>query len=297
MKKACILLFIFTIPLLVLAGNSLQLELVKAAGIVNSFFTDFKTISREKKGYNVSRIKMDIIEKFFELSSEQSAPNEFNALGFPNDYKRDISVTRYVNFFHDMFLDVRFQTCTFDFDVLTNQSNLVKHRAEFTKNETPVEFARIVVRKTYKKGYTVLKVLSDTLVVNIQKKTICQWANNVSTNHIGGNDSDIETENYEQMRLNAELAYDRKDYYKAFQIYEKIISKYPKEGDPYYKMAVIIYSEHKNLPQIKNYSRTKRTNIVLDYLDSAVLYGGYNTRKWADNMKYWITGGQLGNRI
>lgn len=284
-------------PLYLTAANPSQQELTRAAGKVNSFFTDFKTISREKQGYNVSRIKLDIMEKYFELSSEQSAPNEFNALGFPNDYERDISVTRYVNFFYDMFLDTRFKGCSFDFDVLTNQSSLVKHRAEFTKDETPIEFARIVVRKTYKNGYTVLKVFSDTLVVNVQKMTICQWANNVSTHHIGGNDSDVETENYEQMRLNAELAYDRKDYYKAFKIYEKIISKYPKEGDPYYKMAVIIYSEHKNLPQIRNYSRNKRTNVILGYLDSAVSLGGYNTRKWADNMRYWITGGQLGNRV
>lgn len=290
-------MFILTSPLFVSANNPSQQELTKAAGKVNSFFTDFKIISREKQGYNVSRIKMDIMEKYFELSSEQSAPNEFNALGFPNEYRRDISVTRYVNFFNEMFLDAKFQSCTFDFDVLTNQSSLVKHRAEFTKNETPIEFAKVVVRKTYKKGYTVLKVFSDTLVVNIQKMTICQWANNVSTHHIGGNNPDIETENYEQMRLNAELAYDKKDYYKAFKIYEKIISKYPKEGDPYYKMAVIIYSEHKNLPLIKNYSRTKRTNMILGYLDSAVSLGGYNTRKWADNMRYWVTGGQLGNRV
>lgn len=286
-----------TMPLLVAADDSSQQALNKAAGKVNSFFADFKTISRERQGYNVSQIKMDIMEKYFELSSEQDAPNEFNALGFPNNYKRDISVVRYVNYFNEMFLDTRFQSCTFDFDVLTNLSSLVKHRAEFTKNETPIEFAKIVVRKTYKKGYSVLKVFTDTLVVNLQKMTICQWANNVSTNHIGGIDSDFETENYEQMRLNAELAYDKKDYNKAFKIYEKIISKYPKEGDPYYKIAVIIYSEYKSLPQIKNYNRNKRTNLILSYLDSAVSLGGFITKKWADNMRYWITGGQLGNRV
>ena len=267
-------------------ANTPNQELNKASGKIYSFFSDFKTISREKQGYNVSRIKMDLMEKYFDISSEQNAPNEFNALGYQNDYKRDISVTRYVNFFNDMFLDARFNNCTFDFDVLTNQSILVRG-PEYKKNEAPASFAQVVVRKTYKRGYTVMRVFSDTLQLNMETMTICRWANDVSTHHIGGNNNEV-VETIEQMRLNAALAYDRKEYYKAYKIYETIVQKYPKEGDPYYRMAVMLYKKD----VYSSMGRRERLNKVLNYLDLAVSNGGYSTRKCADNMIYWITGGQ-----
>lgn len=292
MKKIYVLFALLATPILSFAASPSNQELTRAAGKVNSFFSDFRTISKERHGYNVSSIKMGIMEKYFEVSSEQHAPNEFNALGYPNNYEIDISVDTYVSIFVDMFSDSRFVNCTFDYNVLTNQSSLVKRRAEFTKGETPIEFAKIVVRKTYRQGYTVLKVFNDTLVVNLNNLTICRWANEVSTFHIGGLDSNVETENYEQMRLNAELAYDGKEYKKAYSIYEKMAQKYPKEGDSYYRMAVMLYKK-----QVYSYlGRSERMTRVLNNLDLAVTNGGYNTKKWADNMRYWVTGGQLGNR-
>ena len=158
-NKICTLLLALGLPILLYANNPSQQELLnKAAGKVNSFFGSFKTISIEKNGFKVSKLRDELEEKYFEAKTEQHAPNEFNYLGYNNDFKNDIAILTYIVEFQKMFNDTRFQNCTFDFDVLTNQSNLVKHRAEFTKNETPIEFARIVVRKTYKKGYTVLKV-------------------------------------------------------------------------------------------------------------------------------------------
>ena len=89
----------------------------------------------------------------------------------------------------------------------------------------------------------------------------------------------------DHLKVSPALAYNRKQYSVAYQIYQTIVSKYPEEGDPYYRMAVMLYQ--------KDYGRSmnKRTRqkLILDYLDKAIHHGSYSTSHCADNMRYWLT--------
>jgi hypothetical protein len=71
----------------------------------------------------------------------------------------------------------------------------------------------------------------------------------------------------------------------AYRIYESIVNQYPEEGDPYYRMAIMLY---KKLAGIE-LSKKKRQELIIEYLDKAKAHGNYNTRSCADNMRYWIT--------
>lgn len=57
---------------------------------------------------------------------------------------------------------------------------------------------------------------------------ICDWANEVSTNHIGVHGSSLVT--VEQLRLDAALAYEKRQYTEAYRIYNQIVNQYPKKG-------------------------------------------------------------------
>lgn len=280
MKKFRIFLFV-AFPLFAYPNNSSKQELLKAISKINILFDGLKTISKEKSGSKVSQIKIDLLENFF-ISDEQDAPNEFNYLEFNNDYKKDVSVRRYIMFFNEMFLGSNYKDYSFDYEVMTNQSHLARG-PELQINEAPANFAQVVVRKTYKRGYKVIRVFSDTLQLNMELMKVCKWANDISTSHIIGSDEELLS--IEQMRINAAIAYDRKEYSKAYQIYTKLVKNYPNEGDPYYRMAVMLYKKDAG----RDLDKKSRGKMVLEYLNKAIKYGGYNTQKCAENMYYWIT--------
>lgn len=87
---------------------------------------------------------------------------------------------------------------------------------------------------------------------------ICDWANEVSTNHIGVHGSSLVT--VEQLRLDAALAYEKRQYTEAYRIYNQIVNQYPKEGDPYYRMAIMLY---KNLQASTYLKETSKVNFTI----------------------------------
>lgn len=282
MKK----LFLFDVFVLLLCcitgkavGNTP--ELTKATYMVTSLYNGLKTISVEKQGGKVSQIKMDLQENYF-AEKGQNAPNEFKYLGRKNDFNVDVSVRRYILEFNDMFLDDQYKDCSFYFEV-QSRSSILLTGPQFRKDEAPASFAQVVVRKGYRKGNTVLCVFTDTLQLDMERMRICDWANEASTNHIGVHANSLVS--VEQLRLDAAVAYGKKKYTEAYRIYESIVNQYPEEGDPYYRMAIMLY---KKLAGIE-LSKKKRQELIIEYLDKAKAHGNYNTRSCADNMRYWIT--------
>lgn len=176
MRRLYLFLAIQIIALAISANNYSDTVLEKAIEKADSFYTCLKTISQEKQGKNVAQIKFDLLEKYFEFPSEQNAPNEFNELGLPNDYKHGISVYRYVNFFADMFNDETFCKMSFDYAILRNKCSVLKG-PEVHEDNTIVRIAKIVVRKTYSLQDTAFMTFSDTLIFNLDNMKIYQWTN------------------------------------------------------------------------------------------------------------------------
>ena len=151
------------------------------------------------------------------------------------------------------------------------------------KNEAPARLAQVIVRKVYLRNNVPFGAFNDTLVVGLQEMKIRAWANKASRHSIGYFGGDIL--DIEQLKVSAALAYNSKQYYKAYQIYQSIVQKYPEEGDPYYRMAIMLYKKDYGY----NMGKKERQRLILDYLDKAIRHGGSTTKRCADNMKYWIT--------
>ena len=184
----------------------------------------------------------------------------------------------YFNSFYSFFEDNG--SCSFNYERL---GSCIVTEPEFKKNEAPARLAQVIVRKVYKRNNMPFAAFNDTLVVGLQEMKIRAWANNTSRHSIGyfgGEVLDIE-----QLKVSAALAYNSKQYYKAYQIYQSIVQKYPKEGDPYYRMAIMLYKKDYGY----NLSKRERQRLILEYLDKAIRHGGASTRSCADNMRYWIT--------
>lgn len=284
MKKIFIIsLFIAVIPAFVLAEVPETQKLALAEKKVDALFNNLRSVSNKNTSNPVvSKIKYDF-EGYFE-SAEQHCPNEFKNIWRKNEgvtsLTTDIRPARYFDLFFQIFRDPDYHNCTFNYESL---NSCVVKEPEFKKNEAPAKLAQVVVRKVYSRNGTPFAAFNDTLVVGLEAMKIRAWANNTSKHSIGYFGGDVL--DVEQLKVSAALAYNRKQYSAAYQIYQTIVSKYPEEGDPYYRMAIMLYKKD------YGWSLNKRTRqkLILDYLDKAIRYGSYSTRHCADNMRYWLT--------
>ena len=257
--------------------------LSKAERKVETMYQDLKILS-DKNSSKAREIRRTFVDKYFK-ESDQNSPNEFKYLGYNNPdvqaFKTDIAARGYVNYFYDMFRNQKYANCSFSFQ--RRYSNII-HGPEFKKNEAPPKLAQVIVRKVYSRNGKPFQVFEDTLIVGLEQMKVHKWANKISRHHIGDFESN-QILDVEQMKDNADLAYDKKNYHKAYQIYQSIVNKYPNEGDPYYRMAIMLYK--KNYGEYLN--KKERQKLILDYLDKAINLGTSTTKACADNMKYWIT--------
>ena len=143
--------------------------------------------------------------------------------------------------------------------------------------------AQVIIKKIYSRGGRPYAAFNDTLVVGLSEMKIRAWANKSSRKSIGYFGGDVL--DIEELNNSARLAYSSKQFEKAYQIYQYIISKYPNEGDPYYRMAIMLYKKDYG----SKMSKKERHKLILDYLDKAIRFGSSSTMECAENMKYWIT--------
>lgn len=265
------------------AANPESQVLSKAEKTVDALYKNLSSVSNKNTSTAiVSKIKYDF-EGYFE-SADQHCPNEFKRIWQQNAgvvaLTTDIRPARYFDFFFQIFRDEYYSNCSFSYERLN--SCIVKE-PEFMKNEAPARLAQVIVRKVYLRNNVPFGAFNDTLVVGLQEMKIRAWANNASRHSIGYFGGDIL--DIEQLKVSAALAYNSKQYYKAYQIYQSIVQKYPEEGDPYYRMAIMLYKKDYGY----NMGKKERQRLILDYLDKAIRHGGSTTKRCADNMKYWIT--------
>lgn len=257
--------------------------LAKAESKVDVLFKNLRSVSdKNTSSPVVSKIRYDF-ERYFE-SADQHCPNEFKNIWHQNtgvmSLTTDIRPARYFDLFFQIFRDPDYQNSTFNYELLN--SCIVKE-PEFKKNEAPAKLAQVVIRKVYSRNRTPFAAFNDTLVIGLEAMKIRAWANNTSKHSIGYFGGDVL--DIEQLKVSAVLAYNRKQYTTAYQIYQTIVNKYPEEGDPYYRMAIMLYKKD------YGWSMNKKTRkkLILDYLDKAIRHGSSSTRHCADNMRYWLT--------
>lgn len=272
------ILFIFATvllsPLLVFSANEAQL-LRQVENKVEAMYNDLKIIS-QKESSTASSKRAFFVENYF-TKEQVATPNEFIALYNIDEQqsKRDIHVRTYITNFYEFFRKERYVGYTFAFE---NRNIRIMPSPQFTKGESKPELAHVIVRKSYiEKGFPKF-VFDDTLIVEINGLKIFKWTNQCSK-------LNEEILDYEQMKANAIIAYNDKQYNKAYSIYEEITRRYPDEGEPFYRMAVMLYEKSYD----GGIGRKKRNALILKYLDEAIGKKYGIVRKWATNMKYWIT--------
>lgn len=254
--------------------------LARAENKVKAMFRDLTEISKRESA-NASFIRADFPMQYFPVS-DQNAPNEFRKLGFDKEqYSTDIAVRRYINTFFEFFRVEENKDYSFWYE---QRSSRLFNEPQFKKGESQPELAQVIVRKVYMKEGKPAKAFQDTLIVGLAELKIRKWANESSKYHIG-NLGNEELLNYEQMKVAASIAYNYKQYAKAYSIYQELINKFPDEGEPYYRLAVMLYKKEYN-GGMNTKDRNKR---IIEYLDKAIKIGTYSIRDCADNMKYWIT--------
>lgn len=251
---------------------------------VERLFESLQTISEKKTGFEVSELRMDILDNYF-VSILMNAPNEFPYIGYSqSDYNLDIGAERYVNTFCDLFKSHAYQNYSFRYEVLQNECKYTSGGPTYAdKDDKEIMYAQIVVNKYFMKAGRNIKMFQDTLRLNLESMKITAWANGTSKYHIGDINNNGSNLNIDQMRYNAVVAYERGEFIKAYELYASIVHDYPKDGDAYYRMAVMLYK--KQYPM----QRRQRNRLVIDYLKKAKQLGNWSVYEKADNMLYWIT--------
>lgn len=278
-----ILYFAALFPITIFAEKSESRDLDKVENRVDALFKSLRKVSDKNAEQNtVSNIKYDF-EGYFK-SADQNCPNEFKNIWPQNSvattFETDIRPARYFDLFLQIFRASEFENCTFDFTPL---NSCIVREPEYTKNEASPTLAQVVIRKVYLRDKAPIAAFNDTLVIGLKEMKIHAWANEASTHSIGYFGGDVL--DVEQLKVTAALAYNRKQYTEAYQIYQQIVNKYPEEGDPYYRMAIMLYKKDYG----KNMKKRERHGLILEYLNKAIRYGSLSTRECAENMKYWLT--------
>lgn len=274
--KRILLISLLALPIAMKASISESQALSRAEGKVDALFKNLRSVSNKNTSSSItSKIKADF-EGYFR-HKDQNCPNDFKVIA--NSTYKDIRPDRYINLFFDYFHNSSTQNCTFSFEQL---NSCIVNRPEFKKQEEPARLAQIVIRKIYKREGRPFAAFNDTLIVGLDEMKIRVWANSTSNHSIGYWGGDVL--DVEQMKDNAELAYNRKQYNIAYQIYQTIVNKYPEEGDPYYRMAIMLYKK-----DYGSMGKKERQRLIIEYLEKAIRHGSSSTRHCADNMKYWLT--------
>lgn len=271
------------VPIKMVAEIRESQKLLVAESKVDSLYQDLVFLSNTNTSNDMLseiRYKFDIT--YFK-NKDQNCPNEFKSIWSQNPdvtkFETDIRPDRYVNLFCQFFHDSKLSKYTFEYKQL---KSCIVHAPEFKGNEEPAKLAQVLIQKTYLQSGKSYITLIDTLVIGLEEMKIRAWANETSRHPIGY--FSTETSNIETMLLNAKLAYSNKQYDRAYQIYETITSRHPYEGEAYYRMAVMLNDKDAGA----NMSKRKRNQLILEYLNKAIKFGGYPIKKYAEIMKYWL---------
>lgn len=250
---------------------------------VDSLYRDLIYISdTNTDSVLLSQIKYEFDAVYFR-NNDQNCPNEFRSVWRQNPdatkFETDIRPDRYVNLFSQFFRESENSHYTFEYKQLN--SSIVKG-PEFKRNREPAKLAQVLIQKAYLCDKRTYATFIDTLVIGLEEMKICAWANSQSKHPIGYFSN--EGSDTEAMLINAKIAFTNKQYNMAYLIYENIIAKHPYEGEAYYRMAVMLYNKDAG----NNLNKKERDTLILKYLNSAIKYGGYPIKGYAENMRYWL---------
>ncbi len=252
---------------------------------VNEIYTNFKHISEFSPEAPSARLDLldDTGDRMFAYIG-MPAPGDLVALGVCAPEKYDISVENYVNRLYDFCQSRKAQPISFDFIVNTKASHILEDVVgpQFKKGETEPHYAKVLVEKKFGGVSKPISII-DTLWIDTESRRVCNWTNRTTIKQ----EMDVNDvrETIESLKFSAAMAFNRKEYEKAYQLYERILTMQKNEQEASYKLAVMLYKKT-GTPKMSKKDRDKR---ILELLDSAINGRDYIFRECASNMKYWLT--------
>lgn len=263
MTRFIAIISFFTLTNVAAAVVPEDVVLSRAENTVDSLYKNLASISNlNTDPIEISRIKA-AFENYFR-SEDQNCPNEFKNIWHENSqansYATDIRPRRYINLFYDFFHDKAYRNCSFSYEYI---SSCIVKEPEVSKDIKTLKLAQVVVRKSYFRNGRPFSSFNDTLVVGLEEMKIRVWANNTSMHPIGyfGN----EVHDIERLRTSAALAYNNKQYDKAYQIYQKIVKEFPNEASIYYYWMIDLVKEKKVKSQM---SKEERRKLLMELVDN-----------------------------
>lgn len=263
MTRFIAIISFFTLTNVAAAVVPEDVVLSRAENTVDSLYKNLASISNlNTDPIEISRIKA-AFENYFR-SEDQNCPNEFKNIWHENSqansYATDIRPRRYINLFYDFFHDKAYRNCSFSYEYI---SSCIVKEPEVSKDIKTLKLAQVVVRKSYFRNGRPFSSFNDTLVVGLEEMKIRVWANNTSMHPIGyfGN----EVHDIERLRTSAALAYNNKQYDKAYQIYQKIVNEFPNEASIYYYWMIDLVKEKKVKSQM---SKEERRKLLMELVDN-----------------------------
>ncbi|MBQ8096720.1 MAG: hypothetical protein IJ551_11505 [Prevotella sp.] len=256
----------------------------EARALVGKFYNCLKVIAEEKytlensTTVNSNNAYNEAGGLCYDLSINM--PNDFHAFNYSGDTNESFleaaAYMRRLQFFAIEKKNVRYSASNVR-EVRALEE--IKHR----NSENSTNFYAVFVDKTISAGNQ-SKNYVDTVLVNVESYSggkIIKVTNNVSG--VGGGESIM------QMRAKAAELFADGRYQEAYDVYLKIVSKDPSQGDPFYRLALMGFQNKGCKNRYKN--RSARIKQAFKFLEEAKKNGTTEIKRNAQNVEYDMTNG------
>ena len=216
------------------------------------------------------------------IDKEVEFPNEFKVFSFGSlgdfaEFKDDsfLRAETYISLIRKMAIVNREMV---RYKVITISRVESSEEIHMSKNENYKNFYNVYVTKQIVVG-NVRKEFEDIVTVYAPTNKIVTIANETG----GGDPSGV---NIMSLRSKAAKLFSQKRYDEAFDMYLKIVNVDSKQGDAYYRLALMAY--HK-LGCKKRYSSGKiRREKAIEFIDKAIKCGNYEISDYARKARYYM---------
>lgn len=277
MKSACqrfILLLLFAS----LGSATQAMSVTEVRQLVVKFYNCFLTIvNGEYPGGEPTdqsaTAKQDGID--FCNDTEVDLPNEFPFFGFSNSYGNSLRPATYLTLLTNMAIKLQHKMR------MTVDVGQPQPLVEIKMNKSEADnFYKVLVKKTISNGMGKSDSYEDVVKVSTEVGKIIGISNKT-----GGDGANTET--IESLRFNAAELYTNKQYQEAYDAYLKIVQADAKQGDAYYRLALMTY-HNKGCKKRYPSGKTRRAK-ALEFAEKARSYARYPIRDYSQNLIYMMT--------
>lgn len=252
-----------------------------AQSIVEKFYRNLQIIAEEHYDSNgedtetAYRAKTDALNLCFDINI--SLPNEFFQFGFRSN-ETFMGASAYMQ---------RLREFSTTKQNVKYKPKIVRAKAyeeiKSSKNENSTNFYHVYVDKTISAN-GISKSYVDTVLICVYDGGKVAKITNLTSG------SNLE-ESVMSLRGKAAEYFAQKKYKEAYDTYLKVIAQDNKEGDAYYRLALMSYHNLGCKNRFKNGKERRQKSY--EYIQLAIKYGNYDIKKYANNVKYYMENGQV----